>query len=225
MSSSTPERRTETGSPDRSATEPDGAQRFRPHGSVGPPASSTAATPVGRERETGPVARPGPTTSSAAGSSGSTAKWEDPEESGPERVRHVVDRFDGAAGLLVLRLVTAVILAIRGLQKLQHLDVTRAQFAQIGVPSPDTLAVVVGGAEFAIAFALIIGAFIRLAGLGIAIITVGALVYVKWHTGDIFTAGQPGFNGEIELLLAGVGLALLGLGGGGWGVDRRFRRR
>jgi uncharacterized membrane protein YphA (DoxX/SURF4 family) len=201
MSSTTPERRTEPAadprSPDRPTSAPDPTHRFRPHGSVAP-------------------------------TTGSAVEWQDPkdtEDTGPARVRHVVDRFDGAAGLLVLRLVTAVILAIRGLQKLQHLDVTRAQFAQLGIPSPDTLAVVVGGAEFAIAFALIIGASVRLAGLGITVITVGALSYVRWRTGDVFTAGQAGFNGELELLLAGVGLAFLGLGGGGWGVDRRFRRR
>ena len=215
MTSSTPERRTDPATPATPATsatplrpagEPDDTQRFRPHGSAAP---TTGAQPSTR----------------AVGGAGSTSEWEDPEDTGPERVRHVVDRFDGAAGLLLLRLVTAVVLAIRGLQKLQHLDVTQAQFAQIGVPSPDIMAVVVGGAEFAIAFALIVGAFVRLAGLGIAVITIGALVYVKWRTGDIFTTGQPGFSGELELLLAGVGLAFLGLGGGGWGVDRRFRRR
>lgn len=250
MSSSTPERRTDPTAPtapDRLDAERSGTARFRPPGSATPTTSTpvtspTTSTPVtspvsgapSRERaDTGPVARPHAGATGATGSgvggltggSSSAVEWEDPEDVGPERVRHVVDRFDGAAGLLLLRLVTAVILAVRGLQKLQHLDVTRGQFAQIGIPSPDTMAVVVGGAEFAIAFALIIGAFVRLAGLGIAIITIGALVYVKWHTGDIFTTGQPGFAGELELLLAGVGLAFLGLGGGGWGVDRRFRRR
>ena len=244
---------TEPTEPERPGAERSGTSRFRPPGSDAPTTSTptTSANPVtnpntnpvtnpvpspisrpsagstARERgDTAAFARPhaGPGSGGLTGGA-SSAEWEDPEDVGPERVRHVVDRFDGAAGLLLLRLVTAVILAVRGLQKLQHLDVTRGQFAQIGIPYPDTMAVVVGGAEFAIAFALIIGAFVRLAGLGIAIITIGALVYVKWRTGDIFTAGQPGFNGELELLLAGVGLALLGLGGGGWGVDRRFRRR
>lgn len=221
MSSTTPERRTDPNDPGNPGN-PGNTDRFRPFGSSTPSSKPspmpspgpTTATPVSREdpRAAGPGAPP-------------AAQWEDPEDTGPARTRHVVDRLDGAVGLFVLRIVTAVILAIRGLQKLQHLDVTRAQFTQIGIPYPDTMAVVVGSCEFAIAFALIIGLVVRVAGLGIAIITIGALIYVRWRTGDVFTAGQPGFNGELELLLAGVGVALMGLGGGGWGVDRRFRRR
>ena len=143
----------------------------------------------------------------------------------PARTRHIVDRFDGAAGLFVLRLVTAAIFGIRGLQKLQHLDITQQQFAQIGIPSANTMALVTGIAEVAIALALVFGVAIRAAGIGIVAISVGALVNVKWTTGNVFTTAQPGFAGELELLLAGVGVALIGLGGGGWGVDRRFRRR
>jgi len=52
-----------------------------------------------------------------------------------------------------------------------------------------------------------------------------ALAYVKWRTGALFTEGQPGFTGELELLLAAVGVLFVGVGGGGWTVDRRFRRR
>jgi putative oxidoreductase len=155
----------------------------------------------------------------------STPQWEDPQASETERRRHVVDRFDGAFGLLILRVVTAGIFAIRGLQKLQSLDLTSQQFAQAGVPNAATMAIVVGACEVAIAVALLLGVLVRLAGIGIAIITIGALVYVSWRTGQVFSAGQPGFSGELELLLAAVGLAFAGLGGGGWGVDRRFRRR
>lgn len=152
------------------------------------------------------------------------AEGEATEDSGPTRVRHVVDRFDGAAGLLVLRLVTAAVFIIRGLQKLQHLDLTRQQFSQIGIPNPDTMAVVVGVCEVLIALALVFGVAVRAAGLGIAVIAIGALAYVRWRSGSIFTAGAPGFSGELELVLAGIGIALLGLGGGGWGFDRRLRR-
>ncbi len=155
----------------------------------------------------------------------SESEWEDPEEARPPRTRHVVDRWDGAIGLLLLRLVVAAIFAVRGLQKVQHLDVTRAQFAQVGIPYADTMAFAVGVCEVAIAVALIFGILVRVAGIGIAVIAIGALVYVKWRTGAVFTDGQPGFAGELELLLAAVGLAFAGLGGGGWTVDRRFRRR
>ncbi len=211
MSSTPSERRTEPAPGERTLSEPEEPARtsqFRPFGSSTP---TTVTAPVSR----------GVTTTGV----GSTAEWEDPEDTGPERVRHVVDRFDGAVGLLILRLVTAVILAIRGLQILQHLDVTQAQFVQVGLPSPDVLAVVVGAVAFASAFLLIIGALVRVAGIAIAVLAIGSLVYVKWRSGDFFTSGQPGFSGELELLVAAVGLAFAGLGGGGWGVDRRFRRR
>jgi len=152
-------------------------------------------------------------------------EWEDPEEAPPPKARHIIDRWDGALGLLVLRIVVAGIFAIRGLQKVQHLDVTRTQFAQIGIPYADTMAFVVGVCEVAIAIALVFGIAMRIVGLGIAVIAIGALFYVKWRTNTVFTDGQPGFVGELELLLAAIGLMFAGVGGGGWTVDRRFRRR
>jgi uncharacterized membrane protein YphA (DoxX/SURF4 family) len=155
----------------------------------------------------------------------SESEWDEPEETPPPKRRHVVDRFDGAAALLLLRVVVAGIFTIRGLQILQHLDVTKTQFQQIGIPYADTMAFVVGVCDVAIAVALILGIAIRVVGVGIAVIAVGGLVYVRWRTGTVFTDGQPGFAGELELLLAAVGLTFLGLGGGGWTVDRRFRRR
>ena len=151
--------------------------------------------------------------------------WADPEESRPSKLRHVVDRWDGALGLMVLRVVVAAIFAIRGLQKVQHLDVTRTQFEQVGIPYADTMAFVVGVCEVAIAVALVFGIAVRVVGVGIAIIAIGALAYVKWRTWTVFTDGQPGFTGELELLMAAVGVMFAGVGGGGWTVDRRFRRR
>jgi putative oxidoreductase len=152
-------------------------------------------------------------------------EWEDPADPAPAKTRHIIDRWDGALGLFVLRVVVAVIFVIRGLQKVQHLDVTRTQFEQLGIPYADTMAFAVGVCEVAIAIALVFGIAMRAVGVGIAIIGIGALAYVKWRTGAVFTDGQPGFVGELELLLAAVGLMFAGVGGGGWTVDRRFRRR
>ena len=180
-------------------------RRFRRYGVPAPVSSMSRPVPMTGDR-------------SAAGG-------EDSGDARPQRVRHVVDRFDGAVGLLILRLVTAAILAVRGLQMVQDQDVSGDRFEQWGLPNPDVLVIVVGAVAFASAFLLIIGALVRVAGLAIAVLAVASLVYVNWRSGDVFTSGQPGFRGELELLLAGVGLTFAGLGGGGWGVDRRFRRR
>ncbi len=198
------------------------AQRESSYGRPDMPAGAST-------RPIGPGATAGLASMSTAGANNTGGRDESDGFEGlddrPARTRHVVDRFDGAIGLFVLRLVTAAIFGIRGLQKLQHLDITRQQFTQVGVPHPDTLALVTGIAEIVIAVALVLGIAIRIAAVGIVLISVGALVYVRWKSGNIFTAGQPGFTGELELLLAAVGIALIGLGGGGWGFDRRFRRR
>lgn len=155
----------------------------------------------------------------------SETAWDEPVEEKPAKMRHIVDRFDGALGLLLLRVAVAVIFGIRGLQKVQHVDVTQQQLIDLGIPYPETLALVMGIGQFAIAWLLLLGIAVRAAGLAVAVLAIGALVLGPWRYGDFFTAGAPGFNDELKLLLAGVGLALLGLGGGGWAVDRRFRRR
>jgi len=87
------------------------------------------------------------------------------------------------------------------------------------------LALVVGAAEVAVAIALVFGLLTRLAGLGVALIHTGALVFVLWGPWNPFQPGLTGFTGELELLLAAVGGLLLLVGAGGWSVDRAFRAR
>jgi putative oxidoreductase len=147
------------------------------------------------------------------------------EEVVPRR-RHVIDRFDNAAGLFLLRLVTAAVMGVHGYQKVQDRTGTLQQVRALHLPAPDTVAMIFGPIEIAIAVALVIGLAVRAAGLGTAIVAIGALVLVRWTSPDtIFVAHQPGFTGETELLLAGIGLLLLGVGGGGWGLDRKVRDR
>ena len=196
MSSTPSERRNEPAPGERTTSEPVDPARtsqFRPFGSSTP----TTVTPV---------TRPAPATGAA-----SAAEWEDPEDTGPERVRHIVDRFDGAAGLLILRLVTAVILGDpwapdppaprrdpRPVRQARHAQPRhhggrrrcRGLRQRLRCSSSARSSAWWGSASRSIA--------------------VGSLVYVKWRSGDFFTAGQPGFNGELELLLAGVGLAFAG---------------
>lgn len=140
--------------------------------------------------------------------------------------RHIVDRFDNAAGLFLLRLTVAAVMAVHGLQMVQDRGATEQQLRALRIPSPDTTALILGPLEIAIAVALVLGIAVRVAGLGTAVIAISALVLVRWTSTDaIFVAHRAGFVGETELLLAGIGLLLLGVGGGGWGLDHKVRNR
>lgn len=144
-----------------------------------------------------------------------------------ERVvtRRNTDRFGPSLGLFVLRLVTAAIMGVHGIQKLLNLPGTTAMIEQTVIPYPSIMAIVVGAAEVAIAIALVFGLMTRVAGLGVLLVAGGALAFVLWGNWNPFVPGQSGFTGELELLLAAVGLLLLFTGGGGWAVDRGFRAR
>ena len=134
------------------------------------------------------------------------------------------DKFFGSLGLFLLRLVVAGIFGLRGYQMLGDLAATQERFAStLLAPYAQILAVVVGSIHLAIALALILGALTRVAGLGVALVAGGALAFVWWGPWSPFVAGQPGFLGELELLLTVVGLLLLLIGGGGWSIDRSFR--
>lgn len=142
------------------------------------------------------------------------------------RRRHVIDRFDNAAGLFLLRLAAAAVMGVNGLQKVQDRAGTVQQLRALHLPAPETMGMLFGPIEVAIAVALVLGLAVRLAGLGTAFIAISALVLVRWtSTEAVFVADQPGFTGATELLLAGIGLMLLGVGGGGWGLDHTVRNR
>ena len=138
--------------------------------------------------------------------------------------RRSTDRFAGSFGLFVLRLVVAAILAVRGLAIVTDLPAAEAQFAATIIPEPSIMAMVTGFAALAIAVALVFGLLTRLAGFGVMLIAGGALALVQWGSWSPFVTGRPGFLGELELLLATVGLLLLCVGGGGFSLDRSFRK-
>ena len=134
------------------------------------------------------------------------------------------DKFFGALGVFLLRLVVAGIFGIRGYQMLGDLAATQERLAStLLAPYAQILAIVIGSVHLAIALALILGLLTRVAGLGVALVAGGALGLVWWGPWSPFVAGQAGFLGELELLLTAVGVLLLFIGGGGWSIDRSFR--
>lgn len=137
------------------------------------------------------------------------------------------DKFWGSLGLFLLRIVLAGIFAVRGLNILTDVPAAQAEFAKTILadiqPGPQLWAIITGVASLLIALALLLGLLTRVAGLGIALIAGGALALVYWGPWSPFVAGQAGFLGEYQLLLATVGVLLLFIGGGGWSLDRSFR--
>ena len=164
-----------------------------------------------RDRALGTVSR-----DESADQVGETEAWAFPKRS--------TDKFLGAMGLFVLRLVAAGILGIHGYQKVTDINATIGFFDQLGLPYANYLAWGVGIAEILAAIALVFGFMVRIVGLGVMAIAIGALVLVKWGAQNPFRAGESGFVGELELLLAGVGFLFFCLGGGGWGMDGGVRR-
>lgn len=170
-------------------------------------ASERAAAKAERQRALGVKSQPTPV--------------EEPAD--PTPTKHNTDRFLGSLGLFLLRLVTAAVIGVHGVQKLLDLDGTTQFFSSTALPYPEVLAVVTAVAEVLIALALVLGLLVRAAGLGVLLVAVGALVFVLWLQNP-FQAGQPGFAGEGELLLAGIGLLFICVGGGWWGIDAAMRR-
>jgi uncharacterized membrane protein YphA (DoxX/SURF4 family) len=146
----------------------------------------------------------------------------------PAPVKRTTDKFLPSLGLFLLRIVVAGILGIRAVQWLAATDKATATLANTVItPEWHGLAVIAAGvAMLLIAFSLIVGLLTRVAGFGLAALVGCALALVEWGPYTIFQVQSwPGFLGELELLLAAVGIAILCVGGGGWSLDYSFRSR
>ncbi|MDR1236673.1 MAG: DoxX family protein [Propionibacteriaceae bacterium] len=146
----------------------------------------------------------------------------------PAPVKRTTDKFLPSLGLFLLRIVVAGILGIRAVQWLAATDKSTATLAHTIIPPEwHGLAVIIAGvAMLLIAFSLIVGLLTRVAGFGLAALVGCALALVEWGPYTIFQAQNwPGFLGELELLLAAIGIAILCVGAGGWSLDYSFRSR
>ncbi|HEX2855988.1 MAG TPA: DoxX family protein [Propionibacteriaceae bacterium] len=141
----------------------------------------------------------------------------------PVVVRRTTDTFLGALGLFVLRLVTAAVLGVRGYQHLTGIPAFTDFITRAVLPYPHYLAWGIAIAEVVGAVSLVFGLLTRVTGIVMAILMVGALARVMWGAVSPFHAGVAGFTGELELVLAAVGVLFFCLGAGRWSVDGSVR--
>jgi len=175
-----------------------------------------------------------PATAAAAGATGTagTAASATTTPSGKKRKPpRTTDKFLPSLGLFALRVTAAAVMGVHGVQKLLTMDQTAQFFGTLtffgtALPYPSVLALITGVAEALIAVALLFGFLTRIAGFGMLLISLGALLMVKMTVvPNPLAPGAPsGFSGETELLLAGAAILLLCVGGGSWALDRIFRR-
>ena len=129
----------------------------------------------------------------------------------------------GSFGLFLLRLVTAAIIGVIGYQVLTNLDETTAYLSQQAlIPEPRLVSWIIGFGLAAMAVFLVIGLAVRVVGFLLAALAVASLVLLRWGQFSLFVENMEGFRGDLDLLLAAVGILFLSMGGGRFGIDGAF---
>jgi putative oxidoreductase len=156
-------------------------------------------------------------------------------------VNHSTERIaspGGPTALVLVRAAIAFVFVTDGLQKFLYPEVSGAgRFAQIGFPSPDLLAPIVGGVEIACGALILIGLLTRIAALALVIDTAVMLAATKvpivlghgfWGFAD--PAGPLGFWSlvrelRLDLVMLLVCAFLVSVGPGALSIDHRYMRR
>lgn len=125
-------------------------------------------------------------------------------------------------GLLILRVVAGVIFAAHGAQKLFVFGFSgvAGAFGQMGVPMAEIVGPLVALVEFFGGLALIFGLLTRLAGVGLAVVMLGATMLVHLPAGFFAPNGV-----EFTLMLFGAAAALVFTGAGSFSLDALATRR
>jgi len=125
-------------------------------------------------------------------------------------------------GLAVLRVFMGAIFVAHGAQKLfvYGLDGVAGGFAQMGIPFPAVVGPLVGVVELLGGLALIAGLLTRLAGAGLAINMLGALLLVHLPAGFFLPSGY-----EFVMMLAASATTIAVTGAGRYSIDALLARR
>lgn len=110
-------------------------------------------------------------------------------------------------GLLFMRIGVGAIFIAHGWSKLQDIAGTTAFFQSINIPMPEIFAWVVALVELVGGIALVLGLWVKLVGLLLAIIMAVAIINVKWPAGG-FGASEY----EFVLLMVNLGFMFTGAG-------------
>ena len=124
--------------------------------------------------------------------------------------------------LAILRTVVGIVFIAHGGQKLFQFgfDGVSGAFAQMGIPMAGVVGPLVALLEFFGGIALILGAFTRVAALGLALTMLGATLLVHLAGGFFMPTGI-----EFTLTLFGASLTLAIAGAGGLSLDAAIARR
>ncbi|MDQ8145417.1 MAG: DoxX family protein [Gemmatimonadota bacterium] len=115
-------------------------------------------------------------------------------------------------GLLVIRLAAGVTFAAHGAQKVfvSGVGAVTEGFGGMGLPMAGVIATLVSFGELLGGIALLAGFLTRIAGAGLTIIMLGAIVHVHLKNG--FFASDGGIEFVLVLAACAAGLALTGPG-------------
>jgi putative oxidoreductase len=119
-------------------------------------------------------------------------------------------------GITILRVIAGLIFAVHGGQKLFvfGFDGVTGAFTQMGAPLPGITGPLVALTEFLGGFALALGLLTRVAGFGLSVVMIGAMVLVHLANGFFLPNGY-----EFVLMLLGAAVTLTVTGAGRYSVD------
>ena len=137
------------------------------------------------------------------------------------------DRFFGACGLFLVRIVLAAFTGIVGWQAMVNRPAVVEALTYTGVNSSvaSSAALFVGILLLIAAFFMLIGLATRLLSIGLLAATGAFLAFFRFGPFSPFLEGKFGFYGDREVLLATLFLVMIFLGAGGWSLDAGMRRR